>query len=616
MSSRPRRSTKRPANVIESEEARKNATTRRTRPRAGHASPARASGSANRPSRKDRGSGSNGAANGGAGRAKSLDRGAKKSPGASKTPKRAGKGRRASTARSPDADLLRRVRLGLRTRRASVDTPASPAVDSPGASTDRDSAATPAASSPSPSPGRASPARPVADAEKQSQVAVPVPRGRSGRRTSERPRRAASADSGKSQAQKARIEADAATAAAVAAQLALEAPSIAQSRPKRTVRAPATLQVGPPPSPPKGRSKRQRANSAAGSTVTDASDARPGGGRVHTPKRQRGGASPRRGKRRGASAPVLTSVVGAATSSPVPASSRRKNASSSASVASSVAPVAVAPILGADPAAAMAANVVAQATPSPGHSNAESKRRNGPPHTVARGCEVCGKDTDQDKLLCCDTADCKGEYHVHCLTPAITRIPPGAWFCPQCLTQGRRRPQFDVVGCRVWTAFTADDKSRQWMAGRVVKYNMEKGQHCVAYDSGTTRWVFLEELEYQLGVAVKWAKLHRFPWWPALKIEFGRKCPEFRKQQLTGKRLYRFFGDDSLGWLPPSMSHGWLAKVAKNRVRACAGGSCSAGCCCDLLRCARAPLTHARTCLAIAPSTHTARTSSRWPRPK
>lgn len=45
-------------------------------------------------------------------------------------------------------------------------------------------------------------------------------------------------------------------------------------------------------------------------------------------------------------------------------------------------------------------------------------------------CEVCGSVAAEPPMLLCDKCD-KG-YHISCLTPPLTLIPRGRWFCPGC----------------------------------------------------------------------------------------------------------------------------------------------------------------------------------------
>jgi methyl-CpG-binding domain-containing protein 9 len=53
-------------------------------------------------------------------------------------------------------------------------------------------------------------------------------------------------------------------------------------------------------------------------------------------------------------------------------------------------------------------------------------------------CKVCGVDRDDKSVLLCDT--CDSEYHMYCLTPPLTRIPEGNWYCPSCCrSKGKER---------------------------------------------------------------------------------------------------------------------------------------------------------------------------------
>ena len=45
-------------------------------------------------------------------------------------------------------------------------------------------------------------------------------------------------------------------------------------------------------------------------------------------------------------------------------------------------------------------------------------------------CWVCGKDGTEKELLCCEA--CPRVYHLHCLTPPLTAVPEGHWYCPHC----------------------------------------------------------------------------------------------------------------------------------------------------------------------------------------
>ena len=43
------------------------------------------------------------------------------------------------------------------------------------------------------------------------------------------------------------------------------------------------------------------------------------------------------------------------------------------------------------------------------------------------GCRICGRDDDHGNLLICEF--CGDEYHTYCLSPPLSSIPEGDWFC-------------------------------------------------------------------------------------------------------------------------------------------------------------------------------------------
>jgi hypothetical protein len=58
------------------------------------------------------------------------------------------------------------------------------------------------------------------------------------------------------------------------------------------------------------------------------------------------------------------------------------------------------------------------------------------------GCEVCGRDDDDDKMLLCGDGEvgCDKGFHIHCLTPALPALPDGHWYCPSCkITQENKK---------------------------------------------------------------------------------------------------------------------------------------------------------------------------------
>ena len=59
-------------------------------------------------------------------------------------------------------------------------------------------------------------------------------------------------------------------------------------------------------------------------------------------------------------------------------------------------------------------------------------------------CIVCGSGEDADKMLLCDGDGCDSGYHIFCLTPPLSTIPPGDWYCQMCEKKKKRRqrPKF------------------------------------------------------------------------------------------------------------------------------------------------------------------------------
>ncbi|CAM6093253.1 unnamed protein product [Calypogeia fissa] len=51
-------------------------------------------------------------------------------------------------------------------------------------------------------------------------------------------------------------------------------------------------------------------------------------------------------------------------------------------------------------------------------------------------CKVCQRIDDADQMLLCD--HCNGGYHMFCLQPQLTQVPPGLWFCPLCSSTHNR----------------------------------------------------------------------------------------------------------------------------------------------------------------------------------
>lgn len=54
-------------------------------------------------------------------------------------------------------------------------------------------------------------------------------------------------------------------------------------------------------------------------------------------------------------------------------------------------------------------------------------------------CSLCHGEEDEDLIILCDGVDCKVECHMYCLTPILTEVPEGEWFCDACDKKGTTR---------------------------------------------------------------------------------------------------------------------------------------------------------------------------------
>ena len=54
-----------------------------------------------------------------------------------------------------------------------------------------------------------------------------------------------------------------------------------------------------------------------------------------------------------------------------------------------------------------------------------------PPKPGEEVCEVCARGEDNGNMLLCDRCSCG--FHTYCLSPPLTAVPAGEWFCALCL---------------------------------------------------------------------------------------------------------------------------------------------------------------------------------------
>ena len=56
-----------------------------------------------------------------------------------------------------------------------------------------------------------------------------------------------------------------------------------------------------------------------------------------------------------------------------------------------------------------------------------------PPKPGEEVCEVCGSGDRNEAMLLCDRCQCG--FHMECLTPPLSKVPAGDWFCGACLNE-------------------------------------------------------------------------------------------------------------------------------------------------------------------------------------
>lgn len=57
-------------------------------------------------------------------------------------------------------------------------------------------------------------------------------------------------------------------------------------------------------------------------------------------------------------------------------------------------------------------------------------------HFNTTTCSICGGIEDEDLIILCDGPGCANEIHMYCLTPIMTTVPDGDWFCEACDSLG------------------------------------------------------------------------------------------------------------------------------------------------------------------------------------
>lgn len=57
-------------------------------------------------------------------------------------------------------------------------------------------------------------------------------------------------------------------------------------------------------------------------------------------------------------------------------------------------------------------------------------------HFNTTTCSICGGIEDEDLIILGDGPGCANEIHMYCLTPIMTTVPDGDWFCEACDSLG------------------------------------------------------------------------------------------------------------------------------------------------------------------------------------
>ncbi|XP_013611381.1 PREDICTED: lysine-specific demethylase 5D isoform X2 [Brassica oleracea var. oleracea] len=92
-----------------------------------------------------------------------------------------------------------------------------------------------------------------------------------------------------------------------------------------------------------------------------------------------------------------------------------------------------------------------------------------------QACEQCKSDTHGEVMLLCDS--CNKGWHIYCLSPPLNHIPPGNWYCLDCLNTDEDTFGFVPGKCLLLEDFKriADRAKRKWFgAGPVSRTQIEK----------------------------------------------------------------------------------------------------------------------------------------------
>ncbi|TMW56362.1 hypothetical protein Poli38472_006372 [Pythium oligandrum] len=86
--------------------------------------------------------------------------------------------------------------------------------------------------------------------------------------------------------------------------------------------------------------------------------------------------------------------------------------------------------------------------PIPKPAEAQKPSRSRDTTSPSSGCSACKRNDSYASLLLCDN-DCGREYHTFCLSPPLSKIPEGDWYCPRCLRREGLRRNDLIFRCSV-----------------------------------------------------------------------------------------------------------------------------------------------------------------------
>lgn len=74
-------------------------------------------------------------------------------------------------------------------------------------------------------------------------------------------------------------------------------------------------------------------------------------------------------------------------------------------------------------------------------------------------CSICGLGNDDNYLLLCDNCDTVGACHTYCLSPPLSDVPKGKWFCSACVARKYNKlDRFEAFGFKTSTKKYTLDK--------------------------------------------------------------------------------------------------------------------------------------------------------------